>query len=220
MRRAFGPGSAGRRGNDMLGGFKSKTPGKDQAAKDLAAKDLAATNSDTTKVGGTMVQPQRSLTEQPIVKADPAKPQATSSIGAGMSIVGTVECNGPAQIFGRIEGQIRASDLLIGEGAQVEGDVVAQEVTICGSVTGTIRAVRVRLQGGGAVTGDIFHKSLSIDEDSLFEGSSRRVANPTEAPANADARGAQRTNAQGAAPVQPKPGDGAPARPELVGSQH
>jgi hypothetical protein len=42
-------------------------------------------------------------------------------------------------------------------------------------VKGTIRAVHVKLQNGGAVEGDIFHKSLSIDEDSLFEGSSRRV---------------------------------------------
>ena len=166
-----------------------------------------------------MVQPQRSLADQSAAKAEPAKPQMTSSIGVGMSIVGTVECNGPAQIFGRIEGQIRASDLLIGEGAQVEGDVVAQEVTICGSVKGTIRAVRVRLQGGGEVAGDIFHRSLSIDENSLFEGSSRRVENPTDTPAGADARSVQRTNAQGAASVQAKPADGATARPELVGSR-
>ena len=53
-------------------------------------------------------------------------------------------------------------------------------VTVCGRVKGTIRAVRVKLQNGGAVEGDIFHKSLSIDENSLFEGSSRRVENPTD----------------------------------------
>jgi cytoskeletal protein CcmA (bactofilin family) len=83
-------------------------------------------------------------------------------------------------VFGRLEGELRASDLLIGDGAQIEGNVIAQNVTVCGSVKGTIRAVRVKLQKGGAVEGDIFHKSLSIDEDSLFEGSSRRVENPTD----------------------------------------
>ncbi|MGA8411993.1 MAG: polymer-forming cytoskeletal protein [Xanthobacteraceae bacterium] len=91
-----------------------------------------------------------------------------------------MECNGPAQVFGRIEGELRASDLLIGESAQIEGNVIAQNVTVCGRVKGTIRAVRVKLQNGGAVEGDIFHKSLSIDENSLFEGSSRRVENPTD----------------------------------------
>jgi cytoskeletal protein CcmA (bactofilin family) len=99
-----------------------------------------------------------------------------------MSIVGNIECNGPAQVFGRIKGELRASDLVIGDGAQIEGSVIAQDVTVCGRVKGTIRAVRVKLQDGGAVEGDIFHRSLSIDENSLFEGSSQRVENPTEQP--------------------------------------
>jgi cytoskeletal protein CcmA (bactofilin family) len=99
-----------------------------------------------------------------------------------MSIVGNIECNGPAQVFGQIKGELRASELLIGDGANVEGSVIAQDVTICGSVKGTIRAVRVKLQSGGSVEGDIYHRSLSIDENSLFEGSSRRVENPTDGP--------------------------------------
>jgi cytoskeletal protein CcmA (bactofilin family) len=105
-----------------------------------------------------------------------------SCIGSGMSIVGNIESDGPTQVFGRIEGELHGSDLLIGDGAQVEGSVIAQDVTVCGRVKGTIRAVRVKLQDGGAVEGDIFHRSLSIDENSLFEGSSRRVENPTEPP--------------------------------------
>src|SRR5262249_61315000 len=36
----------------------------------------------------------------------------------------------------------------------------------------------------GAVEGDIFHRSLSIDENSQFEGSSRRGGNPIQASAN------------------------------------
>jgi cytoskeletal protein CcmA (bactofilin family) len=124
---------------------------------------------------------QQSVAEQGAVKAEPTtKAGMGSCIGSGMSIVGNIECNGPAQVFGRIEGELRASDLLIGDGGQVEGSVIAQDVTVCGRVKGTIRAVRVKLQDGGAVDGDIFHQSLSIDENSLFEGVSRRVENPTE----------------------------------------
>ena len=118
-----------------------------------------------------------------------------------MSIVGKIECDGPAQVFGRIEGELRASDLLVGEGATVDGSVIAQNVTVCGRVKGTIRAVRVKLQNGGAVEGDIFHRSLSIDENSLFEGSSRRVENPTEMPSSLDANAPKTTDIQSAAPV-------------------
>jgi cytoskeletal protein CcmA (bactofilin family) len=78
------------------------------------------------------------------------------------------------RISGRIEGELYASTVLIDDGAQVEGDIVAEELTIGGRVRGTIHAHRVRLIGSAVVEGDIFHRSLSIDENARFEGSSRR----------------------------------------------
>jgi cytoskeletal protein CcmA (bactofilin family) len=152
---------------DMLNSFKSKAAEQD--------KSVAASAADVIE------QAERSVVEQVAPKPErTTKTGPDSCIGSGMSVVGKIECNGPAQVFGRIEGELRASDLLIGESAQIEGNVIAQNVTVCGRVKGTIRAVRVKLQNGGAVEGDIFHKSLSIDENSLFEGSSRRVENPTD----------------------------------------
>ncbi len=148
--------------------FKSKAPEKDQNA---------ATN--VAEVVGRTVQQQYSVVEQPPPRREPTTDAVPRScIGSGMSIVGNIECKGPAQVFGRIKGELRASDLLIGDGAEIEGNVIAQDVTVCGRVKGTIHAVRVKLQNGGSVEGDIFHRSLSIDENSLFEGSSRRVENP------------------------------------------
>ena len=175
----------------MLSSFKSKAPEKDKNAAANAAEVMERESSRE------MVQPQRSVFEQ-------ATPEPTtkagmgSCIGSGMSIVGNIECNGPAQVFGRIEGEVRASDLLIGDGAQIEGSVIAQGVTVCGRVKGTIRAVRVKLQDGGVVEGDIFHRSLSIDENSLFEGSSRRVENPTDLP-SVEAKGPQEEDIQNSA---------------------
>jgi cytoskeletal protein CcmA (bactofilin family) len=166
--------------------FKSKALEKE--------KDAAA---NVAEVVASTVQQQH--VEQPSPRQEPTTNAATRScIGSGMSIVGNIECNGPAQVFGRVKGELRASDLLIGDGAQIEGSVIAQDLTVCGRVKGTIRAVRVKLQDGGSVEGDIFHKSLSIDENSLFEGSSRRVENPTDAPP-VDAKGPQEADMQGSA---------------------
>src|SRR5262245_45516817 len=95
---------------------------------------------------------------EPMMKAGTA-----SCIGSDMSIVGNIECKGPAQVLGRIEGEVRASDLQISDGAQIEGSVIAQNVTVCGRVKGTIRAVRVKLQNGGAVEGDIVDRTLAIE---------------------------------------------------------
>jgi cytoskeletal protein CcmA (bactofilin family) len=66
---------------------------------------------------------------------------------------------------------------------------------------GTIRAERVKLQKGGKVEGDIFHRSLSIDENSLFEGSSRRVENPTDLSSSVDANGPHKKDRPAPAPL-------------------
>jgi cytoskeletal protein CcmA (bactofilin family) len=176
--------------------FKSKRPEKH--------KNAAANAAEVT---GRMVQQQRSVVEQ--VAASPPVPKARtgSCIGSGMSIIGNIECNGAAQVFGRIEGELRASDLLIGNGAQFEGNVIAQDVTVCGRVKGTVRAVHVKLQNGGAVEGDIFHRSLSIDGNSQFEGSSRRVENPTEPSSSVDAKCPQKKDMQNPAPAPLPPID-------------
>jgi cytoskeletal protein CcmA (bactofilin family) len=169
------PSAPAKKEVDMLNSFKSKAPEKDH-------------NAVAEAIGNT-AQPQHSVVEQAAARLEPTTKAGTAScIGSDMSIVGNIECNGPARVFGRIKGEVRASDLLIGDGAQIEGSVIAQDVTVCGHVKGTIRAVRVKLQNGGAVEGDIFHKSLSIDENSQFEGSSRRVENPTDPSSSVDAK--------------------------------
>ena len=170
--------------------LKSGVPEKDKNAAANAAEVI-----------GRMVQQQHSVVE-PVAASPPVTKAGTGScIGSGMSIIRNIECSGPTQVFGRIEGELRALDLLIGNGAQVEGSVIAQDVTVCGRVKGTIHAVRVKLQNGGVVEGDIFHRSLSIDENSQFEGSSRRVENPTEMPSSIDAKIPQTTDTQSPTPM-------------------
>ena len=177
----------------MLGSFKSKSAEQDRST---------AANAD--ELIGRTVQPSHTVVEQVASGPEPTATRKTgrdSCIGSGMSIVGKIECNGPAQVFGQIEGELRASDLLVGDSATIDGSVIAQNVTVCGRIKGTIRAVRVKLQNGGAVEGDIFHRSLSIDEDSHFEGSSRRVENPTEIPSGIDAKAPQTKDIQSSTPT-------------------
>jgi cytoskeletal protein CcmA (bactofilin family) len=177
----------------MLSSFKGKAAEQDRNTPANADELVARTEQPAhATVEQVAPRPEATMTR---------KPGPDSCIGSGMSIVGKIDCNGPAQVFGRIEGELRASDLLVGEGATVDGSVIAQNVTVCGRVKGTIRAVRVKLQNGGAVEGDIFHRSLSIDENSLFEGSSRRVENPTEMPSSLDANAPKTTDIQSAAPA-------------------
>ena len=109
-------------------------------------------------------------------------PEAISSISSGLSIVGKIFGQGRLTIFGHVEGEVHASTVEIGDSAQVEGDIIAEELTIGGCVKGTIHANRVKLNSTAVVEGDIYHRSLAIEENAQFEGMSRRQEDVIDTP--------------------------------------
>jgi cytoskeletal protein CcmA (bactofilin family) len=101
--------------------------------------------------------------------------EAASSIGSGLSIVGKIIGHGALTIFGHVEGEVRASTIVIAEGAQIEGEVSAEELTIGGYVKGTIHANRVKLNSTAVVEGDIFHRTLVIEGSDASMKSARAI---------------------------------------------
>jgi cytoskeletal protein CcmA (bactofilin family) len=127
-------------------------------------------------------QSPRPAVAPPPTSAQNASSNDVSSISAGMTIVGKISGEGTVKIFGRVEGELRASTVEIAPGAEVEGDIVADDLSVGGRVKGIIHANRVKLNGSASVEGDIFHRSLSIEENARFEGSSRRDDAALETP--------------------------------------
>jgi cytoskeletal protein CcmA (bactofilin family) len=115
----------------------------------------------------------------------PKLKEEISSISSGMTIAGKISCEETVKIFGSIEGELHATTVLIADGAQVEGEINAEDLTIGGCVKGTIHANRVKLIGTAIVEGDIFHQSLAIEEHAQFEGASRRKDHGGDASLNA-----------------------------------
>ena len=103
-----------------------------------------------------------------------------SCIDRGMTVVGKISSEGTLNVFGRVEGELHASIVRISDGAQVEGAIAAQELTIGGRFKGTIQANRVTLTSSAVVEGEIHHRSLAIEENAWFAGVSR----PQEASAS------------------------------------
>ena len=123
---------------------------------------------------------QRSAIAQPAATLHPS--EAISSIGAEMTVVGKIICTGIIKIYGFVEGELSASNAMIADSARIDGDIVAEELTIGGRVKGNIYALRVKLRDTAVVEGDIYHRSLSIDENAWFEGWSRPEDNLPEPP--------------------------------------
>jgi cytoskeletal protein CcmA (bactofilin family) len=122
---------------------------------------------------------------------DAVRPEAASSINSGLSIIGKIIGQGALTIFGCVEGEVHASTVVIAEGAEMLGDVVAEDLTVGGHIKGTIRANRVRLNGTGVVEGDIFHRTLAIEENARFEGTSRRNENVIDTPSRVQTKRSQ-----------------------------
>ena len=120
--------------------------------------------------------------------APPPAPEAISSISSGLSFVGKIVGNGRLVIFGHVEGEVHASTVQIRDGAQVVGNIVAEELTIGGRVKGMIHANRVKLNSTAVVEGYIYYRSLAIDENAQFEGMSRRQENAIDTPSRVPAK--------------------------------
>jgi cytoskeletal protein CcmA (bactofilin family) len=116
-----------------------------------------------------------------------ALPDTVSTLAHGVLVTGNIVSEGTLQICGRVNGDIHASHLIVKKGAQVEGNILAQETIILGACKGTIHSNSVKLQDMAAVEGEIYSKSLTIEQDAQFEGVSRRLDKPVDAPASTQA---------------------------------
>jgi cytoskeletal protein CcmA (bactofilin family) len=95
-----------------------------------------------------------------------------SIIASDMTVIGDLETEGVVRIEGRIKGTVRVgSQILVTQGAVIEGDLHTQEAVIAGQVNGAIHATgRVELQASAVVTGDIVTARIAIVEGAAVSG--------------------------------------------------
>ncbi len=105
-----------------------------------------------------------------------------SIVAKDMTIVGDLETEGLVRIEGRVRGTVRAgSQVLIGQGAQLEGDLHTKEAVVGGEVIGSIHATeRVELQPTAAVTGNIITPRIAVMEGGKVSGEVRIQDHPVE----------------------------------------
>ncbi len=101
--------------------------------------------------------------------------QPPSLLSSDLKIEGNILTDGEVHLEGVVIGDVAAGRLTIGEQARVQGEIVADDVTVMGEVQGQIRAVSVRLAKTAKMVGDIWHQVLAIDSGARMEGHCRRV---------------------------------------------
>ena len=95
-----------------------------------------------------------------------------SIVAPDMTIVGDLDTEGVVKVEGRVRGTIRAgAQIIVAQGAVIEGDLHAREAVVAGEVHGAIHASeRVELQPTAAVSGDITTRRIAVLEGARVSG--------------------------------------------------
>lgn len=112
----------------------------------------------------------------PMASATPKRAHqmaAPSIISADMVINGTMSSSGDIQIDGRVEGDVHSVGLVIGDKAEIHGEIHAENITVRGKVMGRIHARKVLLAATCHVEGDILHETFAVESGAFFEGNCR-----------------------------------------------
>ena len=99
-----------------------------------------------------------------------------SIVSADLTIRGNLLGKGDIQIEGKVFGRIEAGNLVVAEGGEVEGDIIAKAVAVSGTVRGSIKAGTVTLSSTARVQGGVLHDVLAIEAGARLEGECKRLA--------------------------------------------
>lgn len=114
---------------------------------------------------------------------------APSILGRDLAITGDIKTDGDVQIDGRLDGNIIAGNVTIGEQGAVNGKISAKNVHIRGKVTGKVDSLVVELAETANVQADLIQDQLMIANGAFFDGKcARKSASPATATPIASAK--------------------------------
>jgi cytoskeletal protein CcmA (bactofilin family) len=111
--------------------------------------------------------------DEVVAAAEPVRAEMGALLGRGSRFEGKLSFEGTVRIDGEFVGDIVADgQLLVGEGAVVEGTVRVATAIISGTVNGTVSTTgALELKRSARVTGELAVESLTVERGAFFEGS-------------------------------------------------
>ena len=104
-----------------------------------------------------------------------------SIVARDLTVTGDLEAAGVIRVEGRVLGNVQAGDqVLLSEGAVIEGNVSTREAVIGGRVHGSVSASeRIEIQADAVVEGDLITPRLLIQEGGRVNGAVRMETVPS-----------------------------------------
>ncbi len=133
---------------------------------------------------------------------------AKYTLGEGSEFEGKLKFEGTARVDGKFKGEIRSGGtLIIGEKAEVEGEIIVGSCVIIGKLDGNITAsTKLEMHTPARVSGNITAPILVIQEGVTFDGSCQTSGMGLQ-------EAEERNNTSNSVP---KKASTAPEQPELI----
>ena len=112
------------------------------------------------------------------VKRSKQPSAAPSIISADVVLYGTLESTGDIHLDGRVEGNVHSARLVVDDEAVIQGEVIADDVTVRGSIRGRIRAHKVLFCSGSRVEGEILYGILAVEIGAQLDASCQHLEDP------------------------------------------
>jgi cytoskeletal protein CcmA (bactofilin family) len=105
-----------------------------------------------------------------------------SILASDLRIDGIVATEGALEVHGRIDGEVAADSLILGDDGTVTGKVRANTVDLRGTLTGEIASDRLTLRASARFEADATCATLVIEAGATVEGRFSRPAPPPPPP--------------------------------------
>ena len=97
-----------------------------------------------------------------------------SDMAEDIIITGSIEAPSGLLLEGRVNGDVRCVDLVLGEKSVVTGGIHADRVRVEGVAEGGVDARDLSITASGQVVGDVFYERINIALGGTIEGNMKR----------------------------------------------
>lgn len=118
----------------------------------------------------------REKTGTALPRASRSGPPGLSFIGPEVLVSGDLATDAQLHVDGRIDGNVRCSQLVQGEAGIIAGNIQADEARIAGTVEGKVNVRILFVEASARILGDVAYETISIDAGAQLEGRLARRA--------------------------------------------
>ncbi len=97
-------------------------------------------------------------------------------IARDLTIEGDLVSANVVEIEGTIKGTIKGNAVVVHEEGIVEGEIVAESLSVRGKVSGNIRAKNINIASKARITGLIEYGLLSVEDGAFIDGQFKQLA--------------------------------------------